>query len=200
MCRRLILSSGNEHKVYEIKKILSDLDIEIVTKKDLGLVNFYVEEDEDTLEGNAFKKAIELSKKVDGIVLADDTGLFVDALDGAPGVFSARFAGEKCSDEKNRQLLLEKLEDVSKEKRTAYFKTVIALVLEDGTKYKAEGICKGSIAFENSGQNGFGYDSLFIAKDTGKTFAQMTDEQKNTISHRANALKNLREILGEIVN
>ncbi|QSX05072.1 RdgB/HAM1 family non-canonical purine NTP pyrophosphatase [Sedimentibacter sp. zth1] len=200
MSRKIILSSGNEHKVKEIKKILEEFNIEIITKNEIGLKDFDVVEDADTLEGNAFKKAEELSKLVDGIVLADDTGLFVDALDGEPGVFSARYAGEGSNDEKNRLLLLEKLKNVPMEKRTAYFKTVIALVLEDGSKYKTEGICNGRIAFEPNGNNGFGYDTLFIVEGLDKSFGEMTDKEKNSLSHRANALKNLKHILGELLN
>lgn len=197
--RRIILSSGNTHKVKEIKEILNDLDIEIVSKDELGFHDFDVDEDRDTLEGNAFKKAEELSKLVKGMIVADDTGLFVEALDGAPGVHSARYAGEPVSNENNNKLLLKNLENLPMEKRNAYFKTVIAIVLEDGLKFKAEGICKGKIGFEPQGTNGFGYDPLFIVDGLGKTFGEMTDEEKNSLSHRANALKNFKKLLGEIL-
>ena len=200
MSRRLILSSGNAHKIKEIKEILKDFDIEIISKDELGFKDFDVEEDKDTLEGNAFKKAEELSKLVDGIVIADDTGLFVDALGGAPGVYSARYAGEHASNKDNNELLLNNLKDVPMEKRTAYFKTVIAIVLEDGLKYKAEGVCKGKIGQEVQGTNGFGYDPLFIVDGLDKTFGEMTDEEKNTLSHRANAIRNLKNVLGEVLN
>lgn len=200
MNRRMILSSGNEHKVKEIKEILKDFDIEIVSKDELGFEDFDVDEDRDTLEGNAFKKAEELSKLVKGIVIADDTGLFVDALNGAPGVYSARYAGEHSSYKDNNELLLKNLKDVPMEKRTAYFKTVIAVILEDGLKLKAEGICKGKIGFEVHGENGFGYDPLFIVEGLEKSFGEMTDEEKNSLSHRANALRNLKNLLGEVLN
>lgn len=200
MSRKLILSSDNAHKVKEIKNILSSFNIEIVTKNEIGLKSFEVIEDESTLEGNAFKKATELAKLTNGIVLADDTGLFVDALDGAPGVYSARYAGEPPNDENNRKLLLEKLKNIPDDERTAYFKTVIALVMEDGSKYKAEGICKGKISFEEKGTNGFGYDNLFIVEGSGKTFSEMSDDEKNSLSHRANALANLREVLGKLLS
>lgn len=200
MNRRMILSSGNAHKVKEIKEILKDFDIEIVSKDELGFEDFDVDEDRDTLEGNAFKKAEELSKLVNGIVIADDTGLFVDALNGAPGVYSARYAGEHSSYKDNNELLLKNLKDVSMEKRTAYFKTVIAVILEDGLKLKAEGICKGKIGFEVHGENGFGYDPLFIVEGLEKSFGEMTDEEKNSLSHRANALRNLKNLLGEVLN
>ncbi len=200
MNRKLILSSGNAHKIKEIKEILKDLNIEIVSKDDLGFKDLDVDEDKDTLEGNAFKKAEELSKLVNGIVIADDTGLFVDALNGAPGVYSARYSGENATDKGNNELLLKNLKDVPMEKRTAYFKTFIAIILEDGLKLKAEGICKGRIGFEAHGTNGFGYDPLFIVEGLGKSFGEMTDEEKNSLSHRANALRNLKNVLGEVLN
>ncbi|MGD9566741.1 MAG: XTP/dITP diphosphatase [Sedimentibacter sp.] len=195
MIRKIVLSSGNKHKVSEIKDILKDMPFEVVSKDDLGYIDFDVTEDGKTLEENAFKKAEELHNTVEGIVLADDTGLFVDALNGEPGVYSARYAGEPTSDKNNRVLLLKNLKDVSMEKRTAYFKTVIAVVFDDGSRMTAEGTVKGKIALSERGQNGFGYDSLFIVEDTGKTFAEMTDEEKNQVSHRARALMNLKKKL-----
>lgn len=198
--RKIVLSSGNEHKVKEIKSILKNMNIEILSKDDLGFHDFDVVEDGETLEENAFKKAVELSKLVRGIVISDDTGLFVDALRGDPGVYSARYAGEPVSNENNNRLLLKNLENVVPEKRTAYFKTVIAVILENGQRLTAEGICEGRIAFEPRGKNGFGYDPLFIVKGTGKTFSEMTDDEKNKISHRANALMNLRKKLEEVIS
>ena len=195
MNRRIILSTGNVHKVNEIKGILKDMPFEVVTKDDLGYQNFDVVEDGSTLLENAFKKAEELHKLTKGIVIADDTGLYVDALNGEPGVFSARYAGENATYAENNQLLLNKLKDVLKEKRTAHFKTVIAVVLEDGSKLMAEGICRGSIAFRQRGNRGFGYDPLFVVEGTDKTFSEMTDEEKNKISHRAKALINLKNKL-----
>lgn len=200
MRRKIILSSGNNHKIKEIKNILRNLSFDIVSKDDLGFKDFDVVEDGETLEDNSFKKALELSKLTKGIIIADDTGLFVDALDGEPGVYSARYAGEHVSYLDNNKLLLKNLENVPLEKRTAYFKTVIAVVLENGKTLKTEGICKGKIAFEPRGENGFGYDPLFIVEGTDKTFSEMTDDEKNKISHRANALLNLKEKLEEILS
>ncbi|HCX61097.1 XTP/dITP diphosphatase [Sedimentibacter sp.] len=199
MNRRIILSSGNKHKVSEIKDILKDMPFEVISKDDLGYNDFDVEEDGTTLEENALKKATELHKLTKGIVIADDTGLFVDELNGDPGIYSARYAGEPTSDKNNRELLLKNLENVPFEKRTAYFKTVIAIVLEDGSKMTAEGKVTGTIGFEEKGKNGFGYDSLFLAEDTGRTFAEMTDYEKNQISHRARALQNLKKRLEEYI-
>lgn len=195
MTRQIILSSGNMHKISEIRNILKDMPFEIVSKDDLGYEDFDVVEDGETLESNAFKKAEELHNLVDGIVIADDTGLFVDALSGEPGVYSARYAGEHVSYKENNKLLLKNLEGIPIEKRTAYFKTVMAVVFEDGKKIIAQGCVKGKIAFEEKGENGFGYDPLFIVEDTGKTFAEMTAEEKNKVSHRARALMNLKEKL-----
>lgn len=198
MIRKVILSSGNKHKISEIKDILKNMPFEVVSKDALGYEDFDVEEDGETLEANAFKKAEELHRLVNGIVIADDTGLFVDALNGEPGVYSARYAGEPVSYTENNNLLLKNLEGVPTEKRTAHFKTVIAVVLEDGSNFTAEGAVNGKIAFEEKGQNGFGYDPLFIVENTGKTFAEMTEEEKNKISHRARALMNLKEKLEDI--
>lgn len=195
MIRRVVLSSGNKHKISEIKDILKYMPFQVVSKDDLGFEEFDVLEDGETLEENAFKKAIELHELVKEIVIADDTGLFVDALNGEPGVYSARYAGEDASYENNNKLLLSKLKNVPMEKRTAYFKTVIAVVFEDGSKMTAEGTVNGKIDFAERGLNGFGYDPLFIVEDTGKTFAEMTDEEKNKISHRARALMNLKKKL-----
>ncbi len=195
--RKVILSSGNKHKISEIKDILKGMSFEVVSKDDLGYTDFEVEEDGNTLEENAFKKAEELHRLVKGIVIADDTGLFVDALNGDPGVYSARYAGEPVSYEENNILLLRNLKDVPTEKRTAHFKTVMAVIFEDGRRMSAEGRVDGTIAFEERGKNGFGYDPLFIVEDTGRTFSEMTEEEKNNVSHRARALRNLREKLEE---
>lgn len=200
MRRKIILSSGNSHKIKEIRGILEFLPVDILSKNDIGYKDFDVVEDGETLEENAIKKAIELSRLTEGIVIADDTGLFVDALNGNPGVYSARYAGEDASDKDNNELLLKNLENVMSEKRTAEFRTVIAIVLENGEIFIAQGSCKGKIAFSPRGKNGFGYDPLFIVDGTDKTFSEMTDEEKNKISHRANALLNLREKLEEILS
>lgn len=199
MIRKLILSSGNKHKIKEIKNILKDMPFDVVSKDDIGFEDFDVVEDGDTLEENAFKKAFELSKLIKGIIIADDTGLFVDALNGQPGVYSARYAGEHVSYTDNNKLLLKNLSEVPMEKRTAQFKTVMAVVLENGERLMVEGVCRGKIALKSRGENGFGYDPLFIVEDTNKTFSEMTDEEKNKISHRANALKNLKEKLEEVL-
>ncbi|HBC30751.1 MAG TPA: non-canonical purine NTP pyrophosphatase, RdgB/HAM1 family [Clostridiales bacterium] len=199
MNRRIILSTGNTHKIHEIKGILKDMPFEVVSKNDLGYEEFDVVEDGSTLEENALKKAEELHKLTKGIVIADDTGLFVDALNGEPGVYSSRYSGEEATYADNNKLLLNKLKDVSNEKRAAYFKTVIAVIFEDGSRLTAEGICRGYIALEERGKRGFGYDPLFVVEGTDKTFSEMTEEEKNKLSHRANALNNLKGKLEAII-
>lgn len=195
--RKLILSTGNPHKVVEIKDILKELPIEVLSKDDLGFKEFDVEEDGKTLEENAIKKAKELKKKVEGMVMADDTGLFVDYLGEEPGIKSARYSGPTATDEKNRIKLLHELEGVPMEKRNATFKTVIALITEDHRTITVYGQCKGYIGFEEKGDSGFGYDPIFIIEGYGKTFAELGEDIKNKISHRAKALDNLKN---EIIN
>jgi len=198
MRRKIILSSGNKHKVKEIKDILKKMPFDVVSKDEIGFEDFDVIEDGETLEENALKKATELKKLINGIVIADDTGLFVDVLDGQPGVYSARYAGENVSYIDNNNLLLENLKDVPLDKRTAHFKTVVAVLLENDEYFMAEGVLKGRIGFEPKGENGFGYDPLFILEGTDKTLSEITDDEKNKISHRAKALLNLKERLEKI--
>lgn len=197
--KTIIVSSDNSHKIMEIKKILKDLPITVLSKTEAGCGDIEVIEDGDSLEENAIKKAVEIAKRVNAIVIADDTGLFVDKLNGEPGVYSARYSGGNATDRSNREKLLRELNDVTLEERTAKFKTIIAIVLEDKSVKLASGECSGKIGFEEKGENGFGYDSLFIADGYEKTFAELGEEIKNTISHRANALKNLKEELRSII-
>jgi XTP/dITP diphosphohydrolase len=194
--RKLILSTGNPDKIREIKHILKDLPIDVLSKEDLELENFEVKEDGKTLEENAIKKATALREKTRGIVIADDTGLFVDYLKGAPGVYSSRYAGENATYKENNIKLLEELKGVPLEKREAYFKTIIALITENGDIRTLAGECRGTIGFEPKGDKGFGYDPLFIVDGYDKTFAELGEEIKNKISHRAKALGELkREII-----
>lgn len=197
--KTLIVSSDNSHKIGEIKKILKDLPITVLSKTEAGCGDIEVIEDGDTLEENAIKKAVEIATRVNAIVIADDTGLFVDKLNGEPGIYSARYSGENATDRSNREKLLRELEGVTLEERTAKFKTIIAIVLEDKSVKLASGECSGKIGYEEKGENGFGYDSLFIVDGYGKTFAELGEEIKNTISHRANALKNLKEELKSLI-
>lgn len=193
--RKIVLSTDNKNKLREIKEILEDLDVEIYGKSDIDGMDFEVVEDGDTLYDNALKKARAMADRVNFAVLADDTGLFVNSLAGEPGVHSARYASEH-DDKKNRQKLLKNLED--KKDRSAYFKTQIILIDEDKNIIPIEGVCPGKISLEERGDNGFGYDSIFIPDGFEKTFAEMTHEEKNEISHRAKALKNLRDKLSNL--
>lgn len=197
--RTIILSTGNIHKVQEIKDILKDLNLNILSKDDVGLKEFDVEEDGDTLEENAIKKAKCLSEKVDGIVIADDTGLFVDKLNGEPGVYSSRYAGEHVTYEDNNRKLLANLEGVPLNERTAAFRTVIAIVTEDKKVMTVCGECKGKIGFQLQGDAGFGYDPLLIVDGYERTFAELGEEIKNKISHRAKALEELKKKLKNIL-
>lgn len=193
--REIVLSTDNVNKLREIREILEDLDIKIYGKSDIEGLDFEVIEDGDTLYDNALKKASAMAERVDFAVLADDTGLFVKALNGEPGVHSARYASEH-DDKKNREKLLNNLKD--KEDRSAYFKTEIILIDEDKNIIPIEGVCPGKISLEESGDNGFGYDSIFIPDGFDKTFAEMSHEEKNQISHRSRALKNLRDKISNL--
>ena len=197
--RRLILSTGNNNKISEIKDILVDLPVEVYSKAELGLKNLEVDEDGKTLEENAIKKAIAIIGETEGIVIADDTGLFVDKLDGRPGVHSSRYSGEGATYEDNNKKLLRELEGVPMEGRTASFKTVIAIVTEDRSVKTVYGECKGKIGFELRGEDGFGYDPLFIVDGFGKTFAELGEEVKNKISHRAKALEELKKEIKKLL-
>lgn len=191
--RKLIVSTGNQHKVIEIREILKDLDIEVLSKNDIAIEAFGVVEDGSTLEENSIKKAQALASKVDYMVIADDSGLFVDALDGEPGVYSSRYAGEEGNDSKNNEKLVYSLKDIKN--RKAAFKTVIALISEDKKLHIVEGVCEGKISYEAKGIKGFGYDPLFIPDGYDKSFAELGEEIKNKISHRSKALVKLKELL-----
>ena len=188
----LVCASANPNKYSEISQILS------------GAVNLIprpaeipeVVEDADTLEGNARLKAIAVRMATGCAAVADNTGLEVDALGGAPGVFSARYAGEDASYEDNVSKLLESMREATGEERSARFRTVALVAWQDGTETIAEGIVEGAIADRPSGAGGFGYDSVFIpTAGGGKTFAEMGDEEKNAISHRGVAFRSLKEHL-----
>ncbi|NLO81798.1 MAG: XTP/dITP diphosphatase [Clostridiales bacterium] len=192
--RRIIAATNNPGKIKEIKQILNDLPFEILSLKDAG-VNIRVTEDGSSFEENALKKAMEIFKYTGQAVLADDSGLEVMALGGQPGVYSARFAGENATDEENNAKLLKMLEAVPFERRQAVFRCVVVLVRPDASVLRATGACYGKIGFSPAGRNGFGYDPLFIVDGLGKTFAELTPEEKNVISHRGVALKKLKELI-----
>ena len=181
---RLVLATRNPGKVSELAARLADLDVELVSATDLAAPP--VEEDADTLEGNAEKKARALFDHAGLPALADDTGLEVDALDGRPGVRSARYAGAEADDAANRRRLRAELDGAGS--RAARFRTVLAYV-DGGGLRTFDGVCEGAITTEESGTGGFGYDSVFRpAQGDGRTFAEMTADEKNRISHRGRAL------------
>lgn len=186
---KLIIASNNSHKIYEIKKILSNKFDEILSLREAGVEHETIE-DGTTFMENSLKKAREISEITGCAALADDSGICAHALDGAPGIYSARFAGEykgQESDDANNALLLEKLSD--KADKTAHYTCAMALVYPDGREVTAEGYMYGSITDTPRGTQGFGYDPLFIPTGEERTVAEMSDEEKNLISHRANAIK-----------
>ena len=189
---KLIIASNNAHKLVEIKAILGDFFEEIQSLREAGIDHDTVE-DGTTFMENAIKKAREIAEISGCCALADDSGICVDALDGAPGIYSARFSGVHGDDKANNRLLLEKLEGA--ESRKAHYTCAIALVRPDGSTVTAEGYLHGEMGFEEKGENGFGYDPLFILPERGCTTAQISSEEKNAISHRAVALKELVEKL-----
>jgi len=193
--KKMVLASQNKHKLKEIEKITKDFGISLMTMAEAGLGDLDVVEDKDTFEGNSEKKAREVMQASGLPAIADDSGLMVDALGGDPGVYSARFSGPGATYESNNKKLLELLKDVPQDKRTARFVSVITAVYTDGRKIVARGEIEGTIAFEEKGQGGFGYDPLFYVPQKGKTFAELSEDEKNAISHRANALVLLRELL-----
>ena len=194
---RAVLASKNAHKLEEISKIVEQFDLQLVLQSELG-IDVDVEETGTTFEENSMLKARAVMEKSGLPAIADDSGLMVDALDGAPGIYSARFGGDRChSDRERYEYLLSLLENVPEEQRTARFVSVITLLYPDGTAVMARGECPGMILRGPRGENGFGYDPVFLFEEDGKTMAEMTPERKNEISHRARALQALAAKLKE---
>ena len=192
----IVCASHNPNKVAEIEKITKEFGFEVISRDEAGVpLMFDIIEDGKTFADNSYKKAFTIMRITGKPAIADDSGLVVDCLDGAPGVYSARFAGEECNDDKNNDKLLELMKDVPEEERTAHFVSVITLVYPDGEILSATGECPGHILFERRGTGGFGYDPLFLSDELGKTFAEIDMEEKNTVSHRARALAKLGELL-----
>ncbi len=185
----VVIATNNAHKLEEIGSILEDFDYTIYSLKDVDLGGIDIVEDGKTFEHNALIKARTIAKLTNKISISDDSGLEVDAIGKKPGVYSARYAGENATDEENREKLLKSLANVPMSKRTARFVSAIAVVFPDGKEFVVRGTCEGSIGFEEKGKNGFGYDSLFIVDGYNKTFGEIPSSVKNSISHRANALK-----------
>lgn len=195
MDKVIVAASRNKHKIEEIEAITKKFGMSIISRDEAGVPPVEIVEDGETFEENSFKKADEIMKLCGKITLADDSGLMVDYLGGAPGVYSARFAGEDGNDEKNNDKLLKLLDGVPAKERTAKFVSVITMVYPDGTVLSARGECPGRIITVPTGDGGFGYDPLFVPEGYDKTFAQLTPEEKNAISHRAAALVELEKLL-----
>lgn len=192
----LVVASSNKHKIDEISKVTKKFGIDVISRDDAGIPkDLEIEENGSTFEENSYIKAKAIMDICGKPTIADDSGLMVEALGGAPGVYSARFAGEDHNDERNNEKLKELLSGVPYKDRRAKFVSVITLVFPDGRKIVARGECPGHIIEEERGNNGFGYDPLFVPEGYGSTLGMLTPEVKNEISHRALALKQLAKEL-----
>lgn len=192
---KVIAATKNKGKIREMQEILSPLDIEVISQQEMG-IEVDVEETGDTFEKNALIKARAVAMLCEYPVLADDSGICVEALGGAPGVRSARYAGDDATDSDRVNKLLSEIGD--SENRNAKFVTSVAFIYPDGREITAEGEVRGYITETPEGDNGFGYDPVFFSTELGKTFAMSSDEEKNSVSHRGRALKNLYEKLKKL--
>lgn len=194
---KVILASRNKGKLEEIKTILEQFGMDTVSRDDAGIPTFEVEETGSTFEENSLLKAQAIMDVAHVITIADDSGLEVDALSGAPGIYSARYAGENCTFEDNNRKLLQKLSGVPEDQRGAAFVSVITMLFPNGEKLVARGECRGKILTELRGEEGFGYDPLFMPEGENRSFAEMTSAEKNRISHRAKSLQILEDMIRE---
>ena len=194
MSNGILFATGNENKMKEIRMILKDFPVEVVSMKEAG-IDADIVEDGKTFEENALIKARTIMKMIGDIVLADDSGLEIDYLDKAPGIYSARFLGENTSYDIKNNYILDKLKDVPDEARTARFVCAMAAVFPDGEEITRLGTVEGIIGYEIAGENGFGYDPIFYLPEYGCTSAQLVPEKKNEISHRGKALRALTEAI-----
>ncbi|MCY8517786.1 XTP/dITP diphosphatase [Bacillus atrophaeus] len=192
--KEAIIATHNPGKVKEFKDILVPKGYDVKSLADIGFLE-EIEETGHTFEENAVLKAEAVAKAVNKMVIADDSGLSVDNLGGSPGVYSARYAGEQKDDTANINKVLQELRGIEKEQRTARFRCALAVSIPGEETKTVEGHVEGYIAEEPKGENGFGYDPIFIVKDKDKTMAELTSDEKNKISHRANALKKLSQLL-----
>jgi len=190
--KEVIIASANKHKLDEIKSILKDY--KVISMEEAGFYDDIIE-DGKSFEENALIKANAIHKKTGKLVLGDDSGLMVDYLNGEPGIYSARYAGEEKSDEKNNKKLLNALKNVDKKDRGAKFVCCVGICYEDGSNECVRGEDLGEIGFEERGDGGFGYDPLFYIKELDKTYAELTFEEKNMVSHRRRAFTKAKEIL-----
>ncbi len=195
----IILATNNKSKVKEISEMMSGSDITFESLADAG-INVEVEETGTTFEENALLKAREICKLSGKPTISDDSGLEIDALDGAPGIYSSRFMGEDTSYDIKNNALIEKLENVADPDRTARFRCCMALVLPDGREFVTEGTMEGIIAREPKGINGFGYDPILFIPEYNRTSAELSSEEKNNISHRGEALRKMIEVIKKELN
>ena len=195
---RIVFATGNQNKMREIHEIMDDLGMEIVSMKEAGIAVDIVE-DGQSFEENAVIKASAIAARCQDIVLADDSGLEVDALNKEPGIYSARYMGEDTSYRIKNQNIIDRLDGVPDEKRTARFVCAVAAVFPDGTHTVVRETIEGRIGYAESGTNGFGYDPIFYVPEYGCTTADLSPEQKNEISHRGKALKKIKELIREKV-
>ena len=192
--KQIIFATGNKDKMREIREIMADVDVEVISMKEAGIFVDVVE-DGETFEENTLIKAKAIAEHTDAIVLADDSGLEIDYLDKAPGVYSARFMGEDTSYDIKNQALIDKLDGVPKEERTARFVCAIGAVLPNKETLVVRETMEGYIGYEIAGENGFGYDPIFYLDEFGCSSAALSREQKNEISHRGKALRAMKDIL-----
>lgn len=195
--KKIIFATGNANKMVEVRMILANCGYEIVSMKEAG-IDIDIVEDGKTFEENAIIKATAISKTKEAegcVVLADDSGLEVDYMDGAPGIYSARWQGEDTPYSIKNQMIIDALANAKEEERTARFVCAIAAAFTDGTVTTRRGVIEGMIAHQPAGENGFGYDPIFFLPEYGKTTAELAPEDKNKISHRGRALEKIREVL-----
>ena len=190
----VIIASGNQGKLKEFKELMKDLDVEVKSLKDFPEIGD-IEENGASFAENAYIKAKAVYDATGCLSIADDSGLEVDALGGAPGIYSARYAGEEKDDAANNKKLIEEMNDIPDEKRGAQFHCAIVAIDRDGHRYDAEGIVRGMILCTPQGENGFGYDPIFYLPERGMSTAELSPEDKNSISHRGNALRKMKALL-----
>ena len=197
MSMKIVLASRNRKKIRELETFLSEIssDINVLSLDDIGFHDEIVEDGRTFAENSRIKALV--PAKLGYIGVADDSGLEVDALGGEPGVYSARYSGEGATDEKNNRKLLAALENIPDEKRTARFRTVVTCVFPDGREIQVDGVCEGRILREPRGNDGFGYDPLFYYEPLKKTFAELTSDEKNSVSHRGRAMRRFAAELRE---
>ena len=194
---KIVAATGNKHKIEEIESITKKFGMNVITKAEAGVGDLEVEETGTTFEENSLIKAEAIMKATGMPAIADDSGLEADALNGAPGVYSARYSGEGATDESNNAKLLKLMENIPDDERSARFVSVVTLCFPDGTVVAARGECPGTLRRSPRGDGGFGYDPLFVPVGYDKTYAEISAEEKNIISHRAKALGILRMKLKE---